>query len=345
MPAEWEPQNAIMLTWPHKETDWEPYLDDITETFLQMAEVITRYEQLLVVSQTAELTRKALTERLGTEAMKKVTITSCPTNDTWARDHGPITLLPYDKEQQPVFMDFRFNGWGEKFPADKDNRITEHLCTTETLKGRRVDCDDFVLEGGSIESDGEGTIYTTSHCLLAPHRNQPMNEDEICFELMRRLDATSLRLLHHGYLVGDDTDGHIDTLVRTAPNNTLLYVKCDDPKDEQYEELRLMEEELQSITNAHGQQCRTVPLPMPNPIIFEGRRLPATYANFVIINGAVIVPTYQQPDKDKKALHIIGQAFPGRDIIGIDATTVIKQNGSLHCLTMQLPAGVLTNNQ
>lgn len=238
-------------------------------------------------------------------------------------------------------MDFKFNGWGDKFRWDNDNTITRQLYDQDVFDCDWSDNTDFVLEGGSIESDGKGTILTSSQCLLAPHRNQPLTKEEIEMQLKKRLCAERILWVDHGNLKGDDTDGHIDTIVRMAPDHTLLYITCDDPQDDQYADLKALENQLKTLRGADEKPYRLLPLPSPLPIYDDGDRLPATYANFVIINGAVIVPTYQQPDRDATALATIGRAFPEYDIIGIDACTVIRQHGSLHCLTMQLPRGSL----
>ena len=319
LPAEWEPQSGVQLTWPHADTDWAPMLDEITETYHQMAEAIKRYEPVLIVEP--------------------------PTNDTWARDHGFITLVPCAPNLEPRLLDFKFNGWGEKFPADLDNAINRRLYDEGRVKGQYVDCLDFVLEGGSIESDGRGTVFTTTGCLMAPHRNQPMTQQQIEERLKETLCAERIVWIDHGALTGDDTDGHIDTLVRICPDDTLLYMGCDAPTDEQYHELKLMEQQLQELRTIDGRPYRLLKLPMPHPIYERGERreerLPATYANFLIINGAVLCPTYGQPDLDNEALRIIGEAFPHRDIIGIDCRSIIRQHGSLHCCTMQYPENVI----
>ena len=310
LPAEWEPQWGVQLTWPHANTDWAPMLDEIIATYREMAREIEKREELLVVGE--------------------------PSNDTWARDHGFITLV--DDQGHARLLDFCFNGWGEKFPAELDNAINRRLYDEGKVKGEYVDCLDFVLEGGSIESDGKGTVFTTSCCLLAPHRNQPMTKEQIEEHLKQELHAERIVWINHGSLTGDDTDGHIDTLVRICPDDTLLYMGCDNPDDEQYEELHLMEEELKTFRTIEGKPYRLLKLPMPRSIIFEGERLPATYANFLVINGAVLCPTYAQPDLDAEALRLIGEAFPEREIVGIDCRSIIKQHGSLHCCTMQYPS-------
>ena len=310
LPAEWEPQWGVQLTWPHAKTDWAPMLDEITATYHEIAREIAKRENLLIVGE--------------------------PSNDTWARDHGFITLT--DDEGHHRLLDFCFNGWGEKFPAELDNAINRRLYDEGKLEGEYADCLDFVLEGGSIESDGRGTVFTTTGCLLAPHRNQSLTKEEIENRLKRDLHAERILWIDHGNLTGDDTDGHIDTLVRICPDDTLLFMGCDNPDDEQYDELRLMEEQLKTFRTLEGKPYRLLKLPMPRPIYDGDDRLPATYANFLVINDAVLCPTYAQPDLDAEALRLIGEAFPDREIVGIDCRSIIKQHGSLHCCTMQFPS-------
>ena len=342
LPAEWEPQSCVMLIWPHEDTDWRPYLKEITEVYLQMANAITQYETLLITARDTEGVRALLAERLTDEQMRKVTLFTCDNNDTWARDVAPISLVS-DKEPKGSFqplhlLDFCFNGWGEKFEAGKDNKINRQLYEAGLLQGALENHKDFVLEGGSIESDGDCTLFTTTGCLMAPHRNQPLTQEDLDKRL-RLLFPNVERVvwLDYGQLAGDDTDGHIDTIVRIAPNNTLLYIACDDKDDEHYEDFRLLEEQLKQLRTLEGKPYRLLRLPMPDAIYDDDERLPATHANFLIINGAVLVPTYNQPAKDKAALDTIQAAFPDRDIIAIDSRTIIRQHGSIHCLTMQLP--------
>ncbi len=335
LPAEWEPQSGVQLTWPHADTDWAPMLEEITATYREMAAAIGKYEPVMIVEP--------------------------PTNDTWARDHGFITLTNGQGEAR--LLDFKFNGWGEKFPAELDNALNRRIFDEGRLRGTYVSHLDFVLEGGAIESDGKGTVFTTTGCLMAPHRNQPLTQQQIEERLKTALCAERIVWIDHGQLTGDDTDGHIDTLVRICPDDTLLYMGCDDTADEQYQELHLMEEQLKTLRTLDGRPYRLMKLPMPRGIFEErgerreergensevrgtryevrGERLPATYANFLVINGAVLVPTYGQPDLDSEAMGIIGEAFPGRDIIGIDCCCIIRQHGSLHCCTMQYPENVI----
>lgn len=341
IPAEWEKQKAIQLTWPHEDTDWKEYLNEIYATYVEMADAITRHEKLIVVTPHVDEVRSLLADKLNKEQMERVCLHQCPTNDTWARDHGFITLLEKEDNENKEggrlkLLDFKFNGWGEKFEAELDTRINRSLFDAGVVKGEYVDHNDFVLEGGSIESDGKGSVFTTSCCLLAPHRNQPLTRDEIEQKLKEWLHAERIVWIDYGQLTGDDTDGHIDTLVRTAPDDTLVYVGCDDTADEQYGELHRMEEQLKTLRTADGKPFRLLRLPMPDAMYYDGERLPATYANFIIINGAVVYPTYNQPEKDCMAREIIQQAFPDREMIGIDSSIVVRQHGSLHCCSMQL---------
>ena len=301
--AEWEPQRSVQLTWPHKDTDWAPILPEITAVYEEMAREISKRESLIIVD-------------------------DIPHNDTWARDHGFITV---EEDGQLILLDFQFNGWGEKFPAELDNQINKHLYDKGLVKGVYEDHLDFVLEGGSIESDGKGTIFTTACCLLAPHRNQPLTAQQIEDRLKEYLGAERIVWLHHGSLIGDDTDGHIDTLVRICPDDTLLYIGA----DADHPDLYMMEQELGQLRTLEGKPYRLLKLPLPHPIYDEGERLPATYANYLVVNGAVLVPTYNQPDLDRQAMDIIQQAYPDREMVGIDCLTVIRQHGSLHCCTMQ----------
>ena len=320
MLAEWEHQSMVQLTWPHEGTDWAPILDEITAVYEEMAREIRKREPLLIVDNILQ--------------PKGRSVACIPHNDTWARDHGFITVeeTSYDQKSKAlVLLDFCFNGWGEKFEATLDNQINKHLYDQGFVKGHYEDHLDFVLEGGSIESDGKGTVFTTECCLMAPHRNQPLTKEEVENRLKEWLGAERIVWLQHGSLIGDDTDGHIDTLVRICPNDTLLYTGGD--KD--HPDLAEMEKELQELRTLDGKPYRLLKLPLPRPIYDEGDRLPATYANYLVINGAVLVPTYNQPDLDAEALRIVGEAFPDREMVGIDCRAVIKQHGSLHCCTMQ----------
>ncbi len=339
LPAEWAPQSAVQLTWPHADTDWADILSEAEACYIRMAREIALREPLLIVTPEPQHVQNLLQSALPAEAMKSVTLTECPTDDTWARDHGFITLK--DSDGSLRLLDFRFNGWGQKFAAGRDNQICRRMTEQAEQIGLRGEYEchlDFVLEGGSIESDGEGTILTTTECLMAPNRNEPLTRAEIEAELKRRLHAERILWLDHGYLAGDDTDSHIDTLARLCPDNTIAYVQCTDTTDEHYTELHLMEEQLRTFRTADGRPYRLVPLPMAAAEYdSDGQRLPATYANFLIMNGAVLMPTYGHAELDTPAAEQLQKAFPRHEIVPVNCRILIEQHGSLHCCTMQFP--------
>jgi len=331
LPAEWDDQQFVQLTWPHKNTDWADMLDEVNECFVNIAREIIKHEDLLIVCADTD----EVEQLLGDADLSRITFAEMPTNDTWARDHGGITVLVDGK---PVVYDFTFNGWGLKFAANHDNLITRQLYTAGIFgDSAHKNCFDFVLEGGSIESNGEGTLLTTSECLLSDNRNN-LSEEDIEAKLIEYFGLKQVLWLNHGYLAGDDTDSHVDTLARLCDRSTIAYVKCDDIEDEHYDELKKMKKELRMFKTSDGRYFRLIPLPMADTIYLGEERLPATYANFLIINGAVLVPTYNSP-KDELAIQQVQKAFPDREIVGIDCRALIKQHGSLHCVTMQYARG------
>ena len=344
LPAEWAPQSAIQLTWPHKDTDWADMLPEVTTTYVHLAFEIARRQPLLIVHPDTTALQTFLQSQLPEKVFQNITFFQCPTNDTWARDHAFLTIVGTEGAE---LMDFRFNGWGGKFEATADNAINRQLFETSHLKGRYVNALDFELEGGAIESDGMGTILTTEECLLNANRRREGDRiplvDRMQVELFLQdsLGVERILWLKHGYLAGDDTDSHIDTLARLCPDNTIVYVQSRDENDEHHAALTAMESELRAFRTATGQPYRLIPVPMPDPIFDEeGERLPATYANFLIMNKAVLMPTYAQPVHDKAAQRALQIAFPHHEIVGIDCRSLIRQHGSLHCATMQYPRGV-----
>lgn len=335
LPAEWHMQSGIQLTWPHAGTDWTYMLEEVQECFVRIAREIAERELLLIVTPEPE----AVEEQIATTVnMTNVRFLKCETNDTWARDHGAITMID---NGTPSLLDFKFNGWGLKFASDLDNQITRQAVEAGALKGTYVDCLGFVLEGGSIESDGMGTLLTTSECLLSPNRNGQLNRVEIEEYLMSTFHLQQVLWLDHGYLAGDDTDSHIDTLARFCSPKTIAYVKCEDKNDEHYEALRAMEEQLKTFRTLAGEPYRLLALPMADKVEEDNERLPATYANFLIMNEAILYPTYNQPANDRRAGEVLQEAFPNHQIVGIDCRALIRQHGSLHCVTMQYPLGVI----
>lgn len=339
LPPEWADQSAVMLTWPHRETDWSRRLKIVEPTFAAIAREVSRREKLLIVCFDAN--HRAHIEQLLQLArvdMSQIRLFIVPANDTWARDHGPITVLC---RNEALLLDFGFNGWGGKYPSALDDAITRRLYDQGTFGDTELHSVNLVLEGGSIEVDGQGTLLTTEQCLLAPTRNPTLPRDELEQRLKALLGLKRILWLKHGHLDGDDTDSHIDTLARFCDANTIAYVACDDPADPHFDDLKEMEAELMAFRSADGSGYRLVPLPWPKAKFnVDGERLPATYANFLIINGAVLVPTYDDP-ADAVAIERLQGCFPKRDIIGINCLPLIEQFGSLHCVTMQLPAGVL----
>ena len=342
LPAEWHRQAFVQLTWPHQDTDWAPVLADAIDCFCEIALEVAKREPLLIVAQKPDEAQAELTKR--NVPLENVSFVPCPTNDTWARDHAFITCI-HEQEKQVVLNDFQFNGWGLKFAANHDNQINRtifpqiaSIYQRQGIKAEYTNHLDFVFEGGSIESDEEGTLLVTSSCLLAENRNNTLYQQDIEERLKQYFNATRVLWLHHSWLAGDDTDGHIDTVARFCSPTSIAYVKCYDTHDEHDAELQAMEQELIALRTADGKPYTLFPLPLPDPCYDEeGNRLPATYANFLIINGAVLVPTYQQPDKDKEALAQLQKAFPDREMVGIDCRVLILQHGSLHCSTMQYP--------
>ncbi|HEY5975207.1 MAG TPA: agmatine deiminase family protein, partial [Geobacteraceae bacterium] len=307
----------------------------VEPVFAAIIAAISRFERVILVAPDAAAAGNRLAEA-GAD-LAKVAIYPIPGNDTWARDFGPLTVF---EEDRPVLLDCGFNGWGLKFAANLDNQLNRRL-TEDGAFAAPLRTIGLILEGGSIESDGRGTILTTAECLLNPNRNPHLSRSALEDQLASLFGADHFLWLENGYLAGDDTDSHIDTLARLCPDDTILYVACDDPADEHYPALAAMAEDLRTFRTKVGRPYRLLPLPWPAAIHDdEGGRLPATYANFLVINGAVLVPTYDDP-KDDVALATIATAFPGREVIGLDCRPLILQHGSLHCVTMQLPRGVL----
>jgi agmatine deiminase len=336
LPAEWEPQDAVLLGWPHIGTDWADVLDLVLPVFIRIAVAVSRFARVIIPAPDPDLVRLQLLA--ANVHMDRVQVFAVPTNDTWARDFGPITVLQNDL---PLLLDFGFNGWGLKFRACDDNQVTTRLQVAGAFGSCSRTVVGLVMEGGSLESDGAGTLLTTSHCLLEPNRNPHLDRIELEQELRQHLGVTRVLWLEHGYLAGDDTDSHVDTLARLVPDDTIIFQSCDDPADEHYQELAAMGKELAALRTSGGQPYRLLPLPWPDPCYGkDGHRLPATYANFLIVNGGVLVPIYRCP-QDETAQSVIGRAFPDREIVPVYCRPLIEQHGSLHCVTMQLPQGVL----
>ena len=333
-PAEWHPQSAVQLTWPHHGTDWTSDIDEVVPCFVEIAKEIMKREKLLIVCPDKGEVMRHLEKVDST----RIIFIELMTNDTWARDHGGITVF---EDGAPKVYDFVFNGWGMKYAANYDNLITRRLKLFGAFEQDvKMVSLPFVLEGGSIESNGRGTLLTTRECLCSENRNDNMNDEEIEKKLRTFFGIKHFLWLDNGYLAGDDTNSHIDMLARFCNEQTIAYVKCEDETDEHFYELNKMEKELKDFRTKDGKPYRLIPLPMADEVVWEGKRLPATYANFLIINGAVLVPFYQS-QKDEIAQNILQNLFPDREIVGINCLPLLKQRGSLHCVTMQYPEGTI----
>lgn len=344
LPAEWEAQSAILMAWPHTDTDWAYMLAEVQDCY----EAIIRAMQqpglhiLLAGPDLCEARTRLGDLEAHSESDSGIIFVEVPTNDTWTRDFGPITCVATNGEY--ILNDFKFNGWGLKFAADRDNLVTRKLFDNKAfdflLNGKTTYHNrlNFVLEGGSIESDGCGTLMTTSRCLLSPNRNGASDKHEIEDFIIKALGAQRLLWVDHGELAGDDTDAHIDTLARLAPEDTIIYCGCDSPEDEHYQPLTAMAQQLATFRTLQGLPYNLIELPLPDPIYDEdGNRLPATYANYLVTPHKVLMPTYGQTKKDSLAMQMLRIVFHDRDVVGVDCRALIRQHGSLHCATMQLP--------
>ena len=336
---EFAPQSGVIITWPHAGTDWRHDLETIEAVYVNIARAVTRFEQLLVLCRDAGHQRyiHGLLERAAVPAAA-VCFAVVQTNDTWVRDYGPLAVL---QEGRPVLHDFIFDGWGGKYPAALDNAASLSLYTAGVIGAVDFLRHSLVLEGGSIDTDGEGTLLATSRCLLESGRNPGYDRAALEQQFCEFAGIERVLWLEHGELSGDDTDGHIDMLARFCNTGTIAYLHCTEPTDTQYASLAAMEEQLRCFRTTRGEPYSLVPLPLPQPVFnAAGVRLPASYANFLIINGAVLVPVYDDP-ADAAALAALTPCFPGRELVPVNCRALIQQFGSLHCATMQLPAGVL----
>lgn len=319
IPAEWEEQEALIVVFPSYESDWAHSIHEIQQTYLEFIHKIAIYQTCIVLCED----KKALSNLLPT--LQNIILVEMKTNDTWIRDFGGINVY---KGKKRLTYDFIFNAWGNKFDASIDNTITQKLFDEGYLSGK-LESFDFVLEGGSIDSNGKGVMLSTAYCLYEQNRNAHLGKKKIKKTLMKLFGLKKLIILKHGALLGDDTDSHIDTLARFVDKKTIAYVKCYDKKDIHFTELKKMEKELKKLN------FDLLPLPLPSPKYFQDHRIPATYMNFVLINNAVLVPTYSDP-LDAQVLEIFAQQFPKRDIVGIESSILIREHGSLHCASMNI---------
>lgn len=341
LPAEWNPQDAILITWPHPDSDWADALSDAEDVYLDLLSSLSHTQDVVIqVHASIDTDRlKVMFERDGIN-QARCHLVLVDGDDTWARDHGPITVL---ENEQPLLLDFTFSGWGGKFDARNDNALNQSMAD-KGLFAAPMHPVDWVLEGGSIESDGQGTLLSTTACLMNPNRNGDQPRSAVETKLKTWFGVQQILWLENGALAGDDTDAHIDTLARFAPEDTLVFQGCQDETDAHFEALSAMKHELAAFTNADGKPYRLIELPWPDAQFNQdGQRLPATYANFLVANQLLLVPTYGVP-QDGAALERLADAFPGHRVVGLPCRALIEQFGSLHCITMQLPKGTLSQS-
>ena len=324
--AEWESQNAVLLAYPHKNSDWGDDLEAAKIPFFKMAQAIAYSQMVYLLCDDSNEAKKDFCSTTN------IIFIEANYNDTWIRDYGPLSAKESGKN---ILLDFKFNGWGGKFEASLDNKITKFLHSKGFFGATPLKSYDFELEGGAIESDGDGTILTTTSCLLNPNRNGGLSQKEAENLLKEYLGAKRVLWIENSYLEGDDTDGHIDMLARFVSNDTIAYIKCEDSADSHYKSLLEMERELKSFKTSDGKPYNLVALPFPEPKYKNSSRLPASYANFLITNKAVILPTYQDK-QDRVAIDTLKKLFPTREIIPIPSLKLIEQGGSVHCSTMQV---------
>lgn len=334
-PAEWENQSAILVAWPHAGTDWAERLPSVEASYIALVSAITRFEPAIICVADERIEAHAMGLLAGHADPARLRFVRLAYDDTWLRDSGPITLHDGDGFR---LLDFHFTAWGGKFEAGMDDRIVSALSDQGVFGASPRQRIDFALEGGAIETDGQGTLLSTWRCL---HERHPgIDRESLSARLAEWLGVDRVLWLEHGYLEGDDTDAHIDTLARFASAESIVYQGCRDPDDAHFVELQAMAAELAALERPNGQAYRLFELPWPQPVVDQGRRLAASYANFLIVNGAVLVPEYDD-DADELAAQVLRDAFPDREIVKVPCRPLIWQNGSLHCLTMQLPQGVL----
>jgi len=325
LPAEWEEQDSILMVFPHSNSDWADDLQSAESVFLRIASSISSLQKLILICQDVDYVKSMFCYH------DRISFVQMNTNDTWIRDFGPISVY---KDGKRRLLDFVFNGWGDKFDSSLDNQVSKKLHQAYHFYPSDLESADMILEGGSIESDGQGTLMTTTKCLLNPNRNPNLSKSDIEHRLISYFGLERILWLNHGHLCGDDTDAHIDTLARFVDCETIVYVSCD-KDDEHFEELELMREELEGFRTIGGKPYKLIPLPLPDAIYKDGNRLAATYANFLIINKAVLLPTYNDP-KDKKMIELFKELFHSKEIIPINSLRLIEEGGSIHCSTMNI---------
>lgn len=334
--AEWEPVGAILMALPERDTDWAYMLEEARACYVEMLRAFTDAGLRIILLCRKKEEAASLVGSLPNGHL--ILLIEASYNDTWTRDYGPLAVERFGRQRS---LDFGFNGWGLKFASDKDNLVNlkmkeKYIILPEQYRNER----DFILEGGSVESDGEDTLMTTTRCLTSPNRNGGKSKEELNRIISDRLGASHVLWLDYGALAGDDTDSHIDTLARLAPGNTIVFTGCRNIDDEHFEELLKMRAQLTLFRTAEGDSYNLVELPFPDPVFdYEGNRLPATYANYLIANGHIFMPVYGQEANDRLACQTIRIAYPEHTVVPVKCKALLHQHGSLHCATMQLHSG------
>ena len=334
MPAEWEPQEAVWFSWPHRRATWPRNFRPIPAKFAEIAAVASRFEKVRInVPKALQARAHSLVARAGAEGAN-VEFFDHPTNDAWCRDHGPI-FVKNDRTGEVAVTDWRYNAWGGKYPPfDKDDAIPGRIARR---LGLRRFSNGMVLEGDSIDVNGQGLLLTTEACLLNPNRNPGLTRSGIEQNLRDFLGVRTILWLGEG-IAGDDTDGHVDDLSRFFRPDGILAAVESDPRDVNHRALQENLERLRGLRTPKGRSFRVVELPMPRVCARDGRRLPATYANFLVLNGAVLMPSFRQPRRDSAAAEILAGCFPGRQIVPVDCLELVLGLGTLHCISQQQPA-------
>ena len=334
MPAEWEPQVAVWLSWPHNLKTWPGHFRPIPPKFAEIVATISRFEEVRInIGQPLQKRAWSLINKAKAD-LSKVTLYDHPTNDAWCRDHGPI-FVKNDKTGEVAVTDWEHNAWGGKYPPyDLDNTIPPKIAAALGL--RRFE-KKMIMEGGSLDVNGSGLLLTTESCLLNKNRNPSMSKDQIEQALRDYLGVHTILWLGDG-IVGDDTDGHIDDMTRFFSADGIVTVLESNKRDKNYPILLENLERLHALRTPTGKKFKIVALPMPKPAFCDGQILPASYANFLVINGAVLMPAFRQPKRDAEAAAILADCFPGREIIPIDCLELVWGLGTLHCISQQQPA-------
>lgn len=308
LPAEWEKQKSIMVVFPTTHTDWQHSIKEIQKSYVDFINAIRKYQLCIVVCSQPEILKEYFSD------FDNIEIFEATTNDTWIRDFGAIDFYKNDKIDSYNFI---FNAWGDKFESNLDDKFNQKFF-------KNLLHVEFVLEGGSIDNNGDSVLLTTSKCIFNPNRNPDLSQEQIVKKIEGLFELKEIIILKNGALMGDDTDSHIDTLARFIDKETIAYAKCYDKNDEHFEELHVMEKELKKTG------FNLLPLPLPSAKFYKKDRLPATYLNFVFINGALIVPTYKDKNDDI-VLELLKNEIKDKKVIGVDASIFIREHGSLHC--------------